>query len=90
MANFNADGTGEGAPFDIALDRLQITDGIALKNFRGKFTFLAGLQGQFQVEVNGATVVRGTLVPINGRSAVRIVSNDAGGLFRATGFAQCL
>ena len=85
-ANFG-DGSGsgsEGAPMDIALDRLVITDSIQLDNFRGTFTAPSGLQGEFQGDVNGAARIRGTLVPIDGRSAVRIVSDDAGGLFRAT------
>jgi hypothetical protein len=38
--------------------------------------------------VNGAAPIRGTLVPIDGRSAVRIVSNDAGSLLRATGLLR--
>ena len=89
-ANFGTGGAGggEGAPLDIALDRLQITDAIGINNFRGTFTSPAGLQGQFQGDVNGAAPIRGTLVPINGRSAVRIVSNDAGSLFRATGLLR--
>lgn len=85
-ANFGEGGTGanEGAPLDIALDRLVITDSIQLDNFRGTFTSPAGLQGEFQGDLNGTAPIRGTLVPINGRSAVRIVSDDAGGVFRAT------
>ncbi|MGJ8611303.1 MAG: YhdP family protein, partial [Octadecabacter sp.] len=80
--------SGEGAPLEIALDRLRITDTIQIDNFRGTFTSPAGLQGQFQGNVNGATPIRGTLVPMNGQSAVRIVSNDAGGLLRATGLLR--
>ncbi|AGI68433.1 hypothetical protein OAN307_c28650 [Octadecabacter antarcticus 307] len=87
-ANFDTGGGGEGAPLDIALDRLQITDGIAIENFRGTFTSPAGLQGQFQGDVNGTTPIRGTLVPVGGRAAVRIVSDDAGGLFRAAGILR--
>ncbi|MFQ3183193.1 MAG: hypothetical protein ACI9RO_000305 [Alteromonas macleodii] len=84
-ANFDSNGAGEGASLDITLDRLQITNNVTIENFHGKFTSLVGLEGQFQGDVNGATFVSGTLFPINGRSAVRIVSNDAGGLFRAAG-----
>ncbi|AKS46261.1 AsmA-like C-terminal region [Octadecabacter temperatus] len=83
-ANFGGGGSGEGAPMDIALDRLVITDSIQLDNFRGTFTSPSGLQGEFQGDVNGTAPIRGTLVPIDGRSAVRIVSDDAGALFRAT------
>ncbi|KAG1667667.1 hypothetical protein GQR58_018293 [Nymphon striatum] len=86
-ANFGAGG-GDSGPMDIALDRLQITDRIAISDFRGTFTSPAGMQGQFVGRINGEAAVRGTLVPIDGRSAVRIVSNDAGGLLRATGLLR--
>jgi hypothetical protein len=86
-ANFGQGG-GDTGPMDIALDRLQITDRIEISDFRGTFTSPDGLQGQFVGNVNGAAPVRGTLVPIDGRSAVRIVSNDAGGLLRATGLLR--
>ena len=89
-ANFGGGGSGggEGSPMDIALDRLRVTDNIQIDNFRGAFTSPSGLQGQFQGDVNGIAPIRGTLVPIEGRAAVRIVSNDAGGLLRATGLLQ--
>ncbi|MDC1380479.1 DUF3971 domain-containing protein [Octadecabacter sp.] len=86
-ANFGAGG-GQSGPIDIALDRLQITDRIEISDFRGTFTSPNGLQGQFVGNVNGAAPIRGTLVPIDGRSAVRIVSNDAGSLLRATGLLR--
>jgi hypothetical protein len=85
--NFGAGG-GQSGPIDIALDRLQITDRIEISDFRGTFTSPNGLQGQFVGNVNGAAPIRGTLVPIDGRSAVRIVSNDAGSLLRATGLLR--
>jgi len=88
LANFGEGGSGAGAPMDIALDRLRITDTIQIDDFRGTFTSPAGLQGQFQGNVNGAAPIRGTLVPVNGQSAVRIVSNDAGSLMRATGLLR--
>ncbi|MCF2872756.1 DUF3971 domain-containing protein [Octadecabacter sp. G9-8] len=86
-ANFGVGGEDSG-PMDIALDRLQVTDRIEISDFRGTFTSPSGLQGQFVGDVNGVAPVRGTLVPIDGRSAVRIVSNDAGGLLRATGLLR--
>ncbi|SMX31624.1 YhdP family protein [Octadecabacter ascidiaceicola] len=83
-ANFGTGGGGEGAPMEITLDRLVVTDSIQLDNFRGTFTSPAGLQGEFQGDVNGTAPIRGTMVPIDGRSAVRIVTDDAGALLRAT------
>ncbi|SEW15894.1 Protein of unknown function [Cognatiyoonia koreensis] len=86
-ARFGPGGQG-GGPMSIALDRLQITDGIALTAFAGDFDGSGGFSGQFQGRVNGAAVVQGTVAPRNGRSAVRLVSNDAGGVVRAAGFMR--
>lgn len=79
---------GDGGPVDIRLDRLQITDGIALTGFRGDFNGSGGFSGQFSGQVNGATRIRGSVAPRNGRSAVRLVSDDAGGVARAAGFMR--
>ena len=81
-------GGGEGGPLDLALDRLQITEGIGLTGFTGQFDGAGGFSGQFAGRVNGGPQVRGTVVPQNGRSAVRIVSEDAGGVARAAGFLR--
>lgn len=83
-ARFGA-GAGEAGPMTIALDRLQVSEGIALTGFRGNFTGAGGLSGTFTGAVNGGTAVQGTLVPIEGRSAVRLRSADAGGVFRDAG-----
>lgn len=90
-ANFGGGGTGdagEGGPMEIALDTLVVTDRIRIDDFRGSFTSPGGFQGQFSGNVNGAAPIRGTLVPVQGRSAVRIVTNDAGSLLRATGLLR--
>ncbi len=87
QASFGAS-DGEGGPVTIALDRLQVTEGISLTGFRGDFNGAGGFSGQFQAQVNGETAVRGTVAPRNGRSAVRIVSDDAGGVMRAAGFLR--
>ena len=91
-ANFAAGGgVGGGVqsgPMEIALDSLFVTDRIRIDDFRGNFTSPSGLQGQFNGNVNGEAPVRGTLVPVGGRPAVRIVSNDAGSLLRATGLLR--
>lgn len=87
-ARFGGNGGQDGGPMSIALDRLQITDGIFLSDFRGDFDGAGGFSGQFQGRVNGAAVIQGTVAPRNGRSAVRLVSNDAGGVVRAAGFMR--
>ena len=81
-------GGGASGPLTLALDRLQITEGIALTDFRGDFSGGDGLSGQFSGRVNGAVETRGTIVPQNGRSAVRLVSDDAGRVVSAAGFLK--
>ena len=84
-------GGGDSAdrgPLTLALDRLQITEGIALTNFNGEFDGTGGLSGEFRGRVNGQAEVRGVVAPRNGRSAVRIQSDDAGGAVAAAGFLK--
>ncbi|MFQ1700980.1 DUF3971 domain-containing protein [Loktanella agnita] len=81
-------GGSEGGPMQIRLDRLQVTEGIALTSFGGAFSSAGGFSGQFQARLNGASVVQGTVAPRNGRSAVRLVSDDAGGVLRAAAFMR--
>ncbi|MDX8348691.1 AsmA-like C-terminal region-containing protein [Cognatiyoonia sp. IB215446] len=81
-------GEGESGLLDLALDRLQITEGIALTAFRGNFRNSDGFTGQFQARVNGETAVHGTVAQRNGRVAVRLLSDNAGGALRAAGFMR--
>ena len=80
-------GTGGGGPLRLVLNRLQITRDIALTDFVGEFTPGAegGLNGSFIAWVNGRGAVEGTVVPQQGRSAMRLVSNDAGAVVSAAG-----
>ena len=87
-ARFGASQGGDAGPVQIALDRLQVTEGIALDSFRGDFTGAGGFTGQFRAQLNGGPAVRGTVAPRNGKSAVRLVSDDAGGVLRAAGFMR--
>ncbi|MEJ8560329.1 AsmA-like C-terminal region-containing protein [Yoonia sp. GPGPB17] len=86
-AQFGA-GQGGGGPVSIALDRLQVTEGISLTNFRGDFRSQQGFRGQFTGQMNGAASVVGTVAPRNGRSAVQLRSDDAGGVLRAAGLMR--
>lgn len=80
--------SGDGGPITIALDRLDITEGVALHNVRGEFGGSAGLSGQFTGLLNNDAAIQGTIVPVGVRSAVRIRSSDAGSVFRAAGLLQ--
>lgn len=79
------DGGGEGGPMTVALERLQVTEGIALTGFRGTFSGAGGFNGNFTGRVNGGAQVRGTVAPGGGGTAVRIVSDDAGGVISSAG-----
>ncbi|WP_420010363.1 DUF3971 domain-containing protein [Tateyamaria sp.] len=81
------DGQG-GGPLDLALDRLIITDSITLTDLKGDFNMARGLDGAFTARVNGGTPVRGQVLPQNGRSAIRITSDDAGGVAASAGLLK--
>jgi len=87
-AEFGGGGGGEGGPIEVALNALQVSDTIRLDDFRGAFTTQGGLQGDFTGALNGQAPIRGTLVPLQGRSAVRIQSDDAGSVMRASGILR--
>ena len=81
-------GGGDGGPMSLHLDKLQITDSLALTDMRGTFTTKAGLDGKFTAGINGGTKIQGQIVPQNGRSAVKITSNNAGGVFASAGLLK--
>ena len=80
--------TGETAPLTVALDRLQVTDAIAINDVRGEFTTGAGLDGTFNGRINGRAQVRGRMIPQGGRSAIRLTANDAGAVFASANVVQ--
>lgn len=86
LADF-ASGSSNGAtgPLTVSLNRLQVTDTLALENFTGEFSTNTGLSGPFRGKLNGQTDVTGTLVPRGSGTAVLVDSDDAGGVFRAAG-----
>ncbi|MBE0413335.1 MAG: DUF3971 domain-containing protein [Yoonia sp.] len=86
-AQFGAGGRG-GGPLRVRLDRLQVTDGIALTGFRGDFTTVSGLVGPFGALVNGAAAIEGAVAPRDGSTAIRLRSDDAGGVVRAAGLMR--
>lgn len=78
-------GSSGGGPVTLALERLQISDGIALTGFRGDFATARGFDGSFAARVNGLAPITGRIVPRDGRSAFRILSQDAGAVLSAAG-----
>ena len=87
-AEFGSAGGQPGPPMRVALDRLQITDTIYLANLSGTFDTAKGMDGTFTAQLNGGTSVQGQVLPQGGRSAVRVVSNDAGGILRSAGLVK--
>ncbi len=77
-----------GGPVSLALDSLQISDGIALTNFRAEFDMSRGVDGNFTGQVNGGTRITGRVVPQNGRNAFRIQSDNAGGVMSSAGLLK--
>lgn len=75
-------GEGDG-PLTVQLDRLTVSDGIALTDFRGDFSSLGGFNGNFTASVNDAAPIRGTVAPSPEGSAVRVTSDDAGRVMAA-------
>ena len=73
-------GSGGGAPLALRLDRLQVSDGIALTAVRAD---LRGGRGSFSGLANGRSAVTGAIAPRGGGTAVTVRSADAGGLLRA-------
>lgn len=79
-------GGGAGPKLDVTLDRLQVTDTVALTGLTGNFQTTGGLRGGFSARVNGGAAVQGQVFPSgDGRSAVRLQSVDAGAVLRSAG-----
>lgn len=81
-------GGADTGPITMRLDRLRVTDSIALTGFQGRFSTRGGFNGQFSGRLNGATEVSGVVVPREGGVATRIQAQDAGGVFQAAGILR--
>ncbi|MEQ3624383.1 MAG: AsmA-like C-terminal region-containing protein [Celeribacter sp.] len=78
----------EGAPITLALDRVTVSERIALTGFRGRLSTTGGLSGDFTAGVNGAGQVTGTLVPTDSGTALRLRSDNAGQVLAGSGLYQ--
>lgn len=77
--------SGPGPKLEVALDRLQVTEEVALTGMRGTFETTGGLRGPFSARVNGKAAINGQVSPSGGRSAVTLTSNDAGAVLSSAG-----
>lgn len=62
-----------------------MSDGITLTDFRGDFGSRGGFNGRFTAAVNGKGAIEGAVAPAKGGSAIRITSDNAGGVMAAAG-----
>ncbi|MEP5760562.1 MAG: AsmA-like C-terminal region-containing protein [Litoreibacter sp.] len=78
-------GGGAGPPIRLALDKLILSDGIALENLTADFRSNNGLRGLFKASVNGQAPVSGRLVPTSRGSAIEVTAEDGGAVMRGSG-----
>lgn len=76
---------GPGVPLTVALDRLRVSEGIALTGLRGTFSTAGGFSGRFAGRINGAAPVEGQVAPAAHGSMVRVTSADGGAVLSAAG-----
>ena len=81
-------GTAGGGPVALRLDALQVSDTIAIAPFTADLDLANGTRGGFAGRVNGTAPIRGDIVPMEGRAAFRIRSDDAGRLLAAAGLLK--
>ncbi|NNJ67331.1 MAG: hypothetical protein HKP54_04770, partial [Boseongicola sp.] len=82
-------GGGARAPISVSLDSFVLSDTITFAPLTGEIDAgQAGLSGQFEARVNGQTAVRGTLAPASGGTAIRLQTNDAGGVVSSVGLTD--
>ena len=72
-------------PLTVALDRVAVTEDIALTDVRGEVTAGRGFDGAFKARLGDRAAIRGTLLPMEGRTAVRLRADDAGRALAASG-----
>ncbi len=79
---------GSETPVSLALETLQISEGLRLTGFRGAFDTGAGFTGDFTARVNGEAPISGSAIAQNGRTSFRIRSDDAGRVMKAAGLIK--
>ncbi len=87
-APLGGSGGGGGGPIEVAVNRLQVTDKIAISNFQGTFSTKRGMNGSFTGAVGGRAPIQGDVVPQNGGTAIRIRARDAGDVLKGAGVMQ--
>ncbi|MGI9369866.1 MAG: DUF3971 domain-containing protein [Ruegeria sp.] len=78
-------GGGAGPKLDVSLDRLQVTETVAMTGLNGNFQTTGGLTGNFTASINGGAPIKGQVAPQGNRSSVSLQSQDAGAVLRSAG-----
>lgn len=78
-------GPDGGGPMSVRLDRLRISEGISLTDFRGQFGGRGGFNGRFVAAVNDMALIEGVVAPAETGTALRITSENAGAVMAAAG-----
>lgn len=76
---------GAGGPVLLRLERVTLTEGIALTAVEGEIDTRRGLRGSLLARVNGAAPVRVTLSPTAQGTGARMQSSDGGAVLEAAG-----
>jgi len=76
---------GQGNRITTRIDRLILSSGVSLTDIEGEINSRKGVTGSFSGRVNGQARIVGTLAPLNGGTAVRFTSGDAGAVMRSAG-----
>lgn len=84
LSGTGGSGSGDVGPLNITLDRMQITEGIALTGLRAQLNG-ATISGDFRGRVNGAVQMNGQLIASRNGPTVRLSSGDGGAVMRAAG-----
>ena len=67
-------GGGSGTPITARLDAVTVTESIALTGLRGDFGTKGGFNGRFEAALNGQAPLRGTLLPAQAGTAIRVTT----------------
>lgn len=81
-------GGGSGQAVQVALDRLIVSKGIQLSGVNGTLSMGAGTKGTLTGRVVGGAAIRADLSPAAGGTAIRVTSQDAGGVLRGAGIFE--
>lgn len=81
----SAPAAGGGAPLALALDRVQIADGLALTGVAGRVETRAGLTGRIDGRLNGRAAVAVRIETTPAGPAFRVTADDAGAALASAG-----